>query len=248
MSNVERYVDSALALNPRLPGAYAARGFARAFIAWDFPDGERNLREAVRLSPSFATAHQWIASVIDVQGRHDEALAEYRLAKELDPLSSIIATDLAMGLFGAGRFAESAREYQKVMEQNPRFPEAFRRAAWLYAATGRDSLVADALERWNELQSRPMFRPGALRSARDTGGGRAMYALLVDAGRAGGGRAVDLALWHVRLDQKAPALDLLEEAADQRDIWLAVGLGFPLFTDLEHEPRYQALVRRVFGR
>jgi len=248
LAKVERYADSALALNPRLPGAYAAQGFARAFIGWKFADGEGNLREAIALNPSYATAHQWIASVLDAEGKLDEALDEYRRAEELDPLSSIVATDVAMGLMSAGRYAESQRQFQKVITRDPRFAPAFQRAAWLYGTMGRDSSAVDMLEQWNVLRGRPLVPPGALRTAYAAGGRRAMYQLLVDAGTNGRVGLFDLAFWYVRLGQNAQALDVLEESATRREAFLGAALTYPMWDALKEEPRYRALATRVHGR
>ena len=59
---------------------------------YDWPAAERHLRHALELNPSSAQAHYGLAqSVLAPQERWQEALAENRLASELDPLSPMIA-------------------------------------------------------------------------------------------------------------------------------------------------------------
>ena len=54
------------------------------------------------LNPRLASAHYWYAtSCLVPAGRLGEALEEMRIAQSLDPVSSIIARDLAMMLFSA---------------------------------------------------------------------------------------------------------------------------------------------------
>lgn len=246
LAKVERYADSALALDPRLSVAYAARAFDRAFIGWQFAE-ERDLKEAIRLNPNFSSAHQWLGSVLMVRGKTDEALANFRQAVVLDPLSNINATDLAMNLFTARRFPEAEAQFQQVMTRDPQFAPAFQRAGWLYGTQGNDSAAAEVLEQWNLLQGRPLVPPGTIRTAYAAGGQDSMYALLVAPGVRDRAPIFDLASWYVYLGKDAEALDVLEEAADRRDPFLGAGLRFPMWDPLKDEPRYQALIKRVYG-
>ena len=53
---------------------------------------------AIELNPHYATARQWYAFLLAIQGRHDDALLEIRRAQELDPLSLPIATGVGRHL------------------------------------------------------------------------------------------------------------------------------------------------------
>jgi tetratricopeptide (TPR) repeat protein len=68
---------------------------------------ERELRSAVALNPNYASAHSWLGRVMQSQGRTDEALAELRLATEIDPLSPIELTNYCGRLVEAGRETEA---------------------------------------------------------------------------------------------------------------------------------------------
>lgn len=60
-----------------------------------------------------------------VMGRPTAALAEYRTAASLDPLSLIVSTDLAQeGLAGAGLYDEAMEQCRKALEMDPNFAEA----------------------------------------------------------------------------------------------------------------------------
>jgi hypothetical protein len=74
-----------------------------------------------------------------------------------------------------------------------------------------------------------------------------MYALLVAPGVRDRAPIFDLASWYIYLGRKAMALDVLDEAADRRDPFLGAGLRFPMWDPLKDEPRYQALIKRVYG-
>jgi Flp pilus assembly protein TadD len=57
-------------------------------------DGE--LRRAIEISPSLALAHHYLGISLQRQGRLDEGLTQFLKARELDPLSPIIARNVAL--------------------------------------------------------------------------------------------------------------------------------------------------------
>src|SRR4029079_8439365 len=68
--------NSAIALDPRSAEAYASLGFANFFLKWNWPAAEGQFRQALKLNPSYATAHQRFGNFLSDMGREDEALVE----------------------------------------------------------------------------------------------------------------------------------------------------------------------------
>src|SRR5213595_3592199 len=88
----EEAARKALALDENLAEAHVA--FGQVYVAFapsNFSLGDRELRHAIELSPSLALAHFYLGVSLVRQGRLDESLEEHLKARELDPLSSIIA-------------------------------------------------------------------------------------------------------------------------------------------------------------
>jgi serine/threonine-protein kinase len=100
----------ARALDDSLAEAHAALGQTyMAFAPYNFSLGDRELRRAIELSPSLALAHQYLGLSLARQGRLDESLAETLKARELDPLSSIIARLVSLPYY-------LKRDYVRAME------------------------------------------------------------------------------------------------------------------------------------
>jgi TolB-like protein/Flp pilus assembly protein TadD len=93
---------------------------------WDWHGAEREFQIAIGLDPRYATAHHWYAtSCLVPLGRLDEALDEMRIAQSLDPVSSIVARDVAM-IHAYRRDYEAALEQcDHTIELNPHFSPAY---------------------------------------------------------------------------------------------------------------------------
>lgn len=112
-----RAIDAArraLALDSTLAEAHTSLAYGLVGeLAWD--EAERHFRRAIELNPSYATAHQWYAELLVAQNRMDEAVASARRATVRDPLSPIIAWNLARTL----RFARRPHEALEQLRQVP---------------------------------------------------------------------------------------------------------------------------------
>jgi TolB-like protein/Flp pilus assembly protein TadD len=106
----EEAARKALALDPNLAEAHAALGLAYiGFAPSNFALGEKELRRAMELNPSLALAHYSLGLSFIRQGRLDEAIVELRKARELDPLSSVIARAVAIPYY-------FKRDYKRAFE------------------------------------------------------------------------------------------------------------------------------------
>jgi serine/threonine protein kinase/tetratricopeptide (TPR) repeat protein len=106
----EKAAREAVALDENLAEAHAALALPNiAFAPSNFQLGDRELRRAIELSPSLALAHSYLGFSLVRQGRLDESLQEMLKARELDPLSPIIARQAAMPYY-------LKRDYPKALE------------------------------------------------------------------------------------------------------------------------------------
>jgi TolB-like protein/Flp pilus assembly protein TadD len=88
----EEAARKALELDNNLAEAHAALGLVYiGFAPSNFSIGDGELRHAIELSPNLAVARYNLGLSLIRQGRLDEAIVELRKARELDPLSSVIA-------------------------------------------------------------------------------------------------------------------------------------------------------------
>ena len=112
----------ALELDETLPEAHASLGRVLAAYHWDWTSAEREYKRAIQLNPRYAIAHQWYGGYLSVMGRKDEAIAERKLAQELEPLSLIINFELGLAFYHARAYDQAIEQFQKTLELDRNFP------------------------------------------------------------------------------------------------------------------------------
>jgi serine/threonine-protein kinase len=120
------HAASAVALDDRSAEAHTSLAHVKATQDWDWLGAAREYQKAIALHPSYATAHHWYAmSCLAPLGRLDEALDEIVTAQSLDPVSSIVARDLAVVHFYRRDFEMALEQCDHTIELNPHFAPAY---------------------------------------------------------------------------------------------------------------------------
>ncbi len=240
----------ALEIDETLADAHSALGGVKAQFEWDWAAGEREYRRALELSPGDSRNHLGYAmAVLAPQGRFDEALAEVRLAQQVDPLSLFVSAAAGRGLFAAGRSDEAIEQCRRTLDLEPNYflahvflgeayeqkklyPQAISAYAMACALSGSSPLVTADLGRCCAVAGNPI---------------RARH-LLAELGELAQHRYVsplDIAQIHIGLGEKDQAFEWLEKACDDRAgllTWLNVD---PRYSSLHDDSRFDALVGRL---
>jgi TolB-like protein/tetratricopeptide (TPR) repeat protein len=116
--------QTALSLDPSSAQAYTSLAFETYRFEWNFSQAEIYFRKAIQLNPNYATAHQWFGEFLGDLRRVDESITELRKATDLDPLSAMVGSDLALGYMHAGRDAEAIAELHRILTVYPDFVPA----------------------------------------------------------------------------------------------------------------------------
>ena len=237
----------ALELDESLPEAHTALALVVQLQDWDWRTAEREFRRAIELNPNYATAHHWYAEHLMWRGRFDEALRESDLARQLDPLSLIIATDHGAILIAARRYERAIEQLRSVLELDPDFP----RAHIIQGAYVENGMAAAALA---DLEGqRPKLSPPsywAVRTVLHARSGQAAQARhafdeFLRVSPHGNVPPSLMAGVFLAVGDKEEALAWLEKAYAEHDNAL-VGLKVsPGWDPLRNEPRFQSLLRHV---
>jgi TolB-like protein/tetratricopeptide (TPR) repeat protein len=94
--------DRAIALDPNLAEAYAARGYVMSRSWAPAKQIAADFKKALSLRPNSADIHQWYANFLSREGRHEEGIAESKHAVVLDPVAPGVRVAVSLAAL-AGR-------------------------------------------------------------------------------------------------------------------------------------------------
>ena len=155
-SRVRELTTRALELDPDSSDAHTARGNLALQFDHEWGLAESEFRQAISLNPSNAYAHHWYAYLLRTIGRYDDAMREYRLATELDPLWPSPQVGLWLVQCLAGEFASAVASAETMRDKKPESPQSHIVLGLVYAESGR---MADVL-REAELSVGPVNKWG----------------------------------------------------------------------------------------
>lgn len=144
----------AVELDEKLAEAHTSLALIAENYDWDWQASEREYRRAIALNPNYATAHQWYAEFLAHRGRFDEAFAESEHARQLDPMSLIIATDKGQILYYSRQYDRAIAQLQAVLEMDQSFSHAHI-VVEAYIEKGRFADALADLEKSNAIESGP---------------------------------------------------------------------------------------------
>ena len=115
----KRFSMKALEIDESLAEAHASLAVTLKNQLWDFGSAERELRRAIELRPSYALAYHWLAGLLGMFGKVEEALSWERRGIEIDPYSPTISTGLANWLAVSGKTDEAMKQYGRIAKLDP---------------------------------------------------------------------------------------------------------------------------------
>lgn len=125
--------ERAIAIDDDLAEGYTALGISKFWHTRDWVAAENALRRSVELDPSWSTTHIYCAHLLSNIGRHSEALANAKRARELDPVSPFITTLEGVVLLQAGQPDNAMQQFTSASEIDPNFwmPHMFASRAYI---------------------------------------------------------------------------------------------------------------------
>jgi TolB-like protein len=243
----EEAARKALALDENLAEAHVALGQVYVQIApYNFLLGDRELRRAIELSPSLTSAHFYLGVSLGRQGRMDEALEECLKARELDPLSSIIARNVAMPYYLKRDYARALDLLHQANELGPAFTTTWEIGVYIQNKLSNETL-AELEKAKGERKNDPIliYDTGMVYAAQ---GKQAEAFQVIKELEEISGANLDQAVWIAKiygtLNDKQLALTWLERGLATG----AIGSFYkddPLWDPIRSDPKFTDLLRRM---
>ena len=247
--HVKDAAAKALQLDSLSADAHAVSG-AAGWLGMDYSLAERELRRAVHLGPKSVDVGLLFANFACMFPRlQAEGLAVAERMASLDPYSPLVAFQRAVCLYFMGRYDETIAQYRRVLAMDSTFlyGDVWDAAAW--RQKGRlDSALAAYRRTQRALGGAPLWglavtlvRAGRTAEARQELG----RVQVVARGRYMS--PMGSAWVYAVLGDRDAAFAALERAVRGHDETLAGLVTFPELEPLRGDPRYAAILRRVYG-
>ena len=242
-------VLKALEIDDSVAEAHMVLATVRLSYDWDWFGAEQACKRAIELNPNFAWGHAIWSDWLSIMGRLEEAVAESRIATELDPLSASLNFKFGQKLYWIGEYDHAIEAITKALELDPSFRFNHAILAHVYARKGmhEESLVECDKE---ESVCGP------------TSYGRVLLALILAmAGRTDEAKKninewyeqpkldpmslITLAEAYSVMGEKTEAFAILESAYKERMGLMIFFVVYPNFNNIRSDPRYADLLRRM---
>jgi TolB-like protein/lipoprotein NlpI len=243
----EETARKALGLDENLAEAHVVLGHAyTTFAPSNFLLGDRELRNAIELSPSLAIAHFYLGFSLVRQGRLDESLEEFLKARELDPLSAINARGVAAAYYLKRDYVRALELLRQASELGPAFTTTWEIGIYIQNKSFNETLAElEKAKGERKNDSILIYDTGMVYAAQ---GKRAEALQIIKELEEISGANLSQALWiakiYATLNEKELAFSWLERG-------LAAGAIGPFYKDepvwdsIRTDPRFTDLVRRM---
>ena len=250
MPLAEAAAQRALEIDPDSAEALSALAFIRSLFDWKWDEAETLYRRAIAINPGYAKARHWFGvDALALLGRFDEAEAEVRMARELDPLSLILSEGIAYVRMLRRDYEQAAHEFRQIAGLDRRFYKAYSGLGRVYGLMGKYDEAIAMLEKAHRMAGDLPSIVGALGQVLALSGkqsqARECLQKLHDMSNSRHVQSVAFAILHLGLGDIDQSLTWLETACEQRESQIAGLKVHPVYDSLRAEPRYQAILHRI---
>ena len=240
--------ERSLALDPKLAEGHASLAEYYHYYEWDWASAEESYQRANRLNPNYASARHWHAWALMCRGRFDEAREQIEQAQLIDPSSLVYSTSRGLPFFYARDYRNAIRQFELVLEIEPRLTIA---RYYLAAALVQFGDPIAAIREFEMIvDEEPLQQAIALLGFSYAEAGR------IEECRRQLDRLEQLsmeryvspyvrAIVHCGLGNLQHALELLEQAFEERAPWLVFLRIDPFLAALYGELRFNRMIERL---
>jgi TolB-like protein/tetratricopeptide (TPR) repeat protein len=216
--------------------------------AWQWADAERAFLRALQLNPNYVPARHWYSTFLRATGRAEEALRQIEYARQLDPLSPLIGSNLSSVYVLVGDTERAIAVARDLTVLHPHSPVGFGALGYAYLAAGRFDEAAQQYERAISGRGSPYALAGLAQAHAGAGRRDAARRVLqqIEAEWAG----TDAGLFaiggvHAALGDFDATFAALETSYRQRSTQLKHVSWGAFYNPIRSDPRYDDLLTRM---
>ena len=239
----------ALEIDPDLAEARVGLAAYRSLHEWNFAGAEKEYLRAIELDPSASIAHLWYGYMLQPLGRDEDALAQRKIAADLDPMAAFAISSVGMSYLFSGHPVPALEQLSKAVQLDSTYWLTHLYMGMAYEAMGDFTKAVRAFERAAAHAGDSPKPKAGLVGALWQVGRKDEARHILESLRAQAARtnvhAPAVATSLVAMGQTNAAFDWLEQAFREKHPDLPMALADPGFATVRRNPRFLDLRRRV---
>jgi serine/threonine protein kinase/tetratricopeptide (TPR) repeat protein len=245
---VEQNIAAALSIDDKLIEARMLRANIEFQYDWNFAKAEEDFKQVIVLNPNYAEAHQQYSYYLAMIGKPMEAVAEIKLAQQLDPVNPAISVDVGLPYYLARQYDQSIAQNRRALEMFPNFFLAHLALGEALFQKGDYATGIEEIEKGKAMEPTPpsigqLGYVYAKSGRKDEA--RKLLAELKELSKRRYVASYWIAMIYVGLDEKDEAFAWLEKAYQERSWWLVWIKMDPILDSLRSDARFTDLMRRI---
>ena len=238
----------AVALDETLPEAHVSLGGVLMFYDYDWPNAEREFQRALDIKPSYAEAHDYYAMFLVANRRFQAAVDEILRARQLDPVSGLIAADAAWVFYLKRDYDQFMEQAKAAVELAPNYWLGHLQLGLAYEKKGDFARALQELEEARRMDDNSgvlEMLAGTYAAAGRPDEARRITEEMVKRSKKRYVCAYEVATTYAGLKDRESAFLWLRKSLDERadcSPWIAAD---PKLDPLRADPRFQDLLRRL---
>ena len=244
----KEWAERALDIDETRGLAYAMLADYRFLVEWDFEGAEEDFKRSIELAPGNPTAHSWYANFLFTMGRREEAIAEARRSRQLDPMDVRLGVNEAFMLTHFGEYDRAEQAIMELLDEGVSESRLHYLLALVYVQTGRNEEALEELDKAEELMGDNVeyFERAYYyaKMGREEEARKMLDEIIAMPKK--GDRAIRIIITTaVVIGDYDLAIEWIERAYDVRYNYAVFLMGIVDLEPLQDDPRYQDIIRKM---
>jgi TolB-like protein/Tfp pilus assembly protein PilF len=248
LAKARTYLQRAMEIDNTMAEAHCTSALIKMWYDFDWAGAEREFKVAISLDPGQITALLWQSLYFTAMGRHQEAIASVRRARDSEPLSPVVNMYLGLAHANAGQYDLAIRQLNQTIELDPHnYRTYFFLGRSLYGA-GRyqEAIAAHQKALW--INPDNLEAPAYMSMAKASAGDRPGALALMEQVLAAENRtepAILIACIHASLGDDSQMFTWLQKAAEVKSTPIYLALIHESFREYESDPRFHSFLASI---
>jgi len=250
MPKARAAAEKALQLDDRLAEAHTSLAATR-FFNLEGGENEAEFQRSIALDPGYAQGIHWYALYLAASGRKEESIREIKLAREIDPKSLVINSNVGFVYYLAGDYDHAEESEKNTIQMDPSFVAAHANLGQIYVEKKKYVEAIDEFRTAASLAPGETDLPAYLANAYALSGKNSEAEEILKELQGLQGKTFvstyNFAVIYAGFRNKEKTLEWLERGYVERNGRLVNLAVHPQFAFLRKEHRFQKLLEKIWG-